>query len=282
MENDEERLSHWLSQGFHGEMGYMARNVEKRLDPGKLLPGARSVIVLLMNYLPEETLPEKNNYKIARYAYGKDYHLVIREKLNLLTAELKAFAGEFQSRAFTDSAPVLERSWAEKAGLGWIGKNTCLIHPKIGSFVFIGEIITDLELEYEKQQVNNLCGGCTRCIDACPTGAILAARLLDAKKCISYHTIESKGELPEEDKDKFHDWIFGCDICQEVCPWNRKAAPHKEEAFKPRPELWKMDKAAWEGLTEEQFNELFKDSAVLRTKYAGLKRNIYFHAKKAT
>ncbi len=281
MENDEERLNHWLSQGFHGEMGYMARNVEKRLDPGKLLPGARSVIVLLMNYFPEETLPEENNYKIARYVYGKDYHHVIREKLNLLTEELKAVAGEFQSRAFTDSAPVLERSWAEKAGLGWIGKNTCLIHPKIGSFVFIGEIITDLELEYEKQQVNDLCGGCTRCIDACPTGAILAPRLLDARRCISYHTIESKGELPEEDKDKFQDWIFGCDICQEVCPWNRKAAPHKEEAFKPRPELRKMDKAAWEGLTEEQFNELFKDSAVLRTKYSGLKRNIEFHAKSA-
>jgi epoxyqueuosine reductase len=263
-------------------MGYMARNIEKRLDPGKLMQGARSVIVLLMNYYPEETLPEKNNYKIAKYAYGKDYHLVIRDRLNQLTAELKTIAGEFQSRAFTDSAPVLERSWAEKAGLGWIGKNTCLINPKIGSFVFIGEIITDLELDYDKQQINDLCGGCTRCIDACPTGAILAPRLLDARKCISYHTIESKGELPQEDKDKFQDWIFGCDICQDVCPWNRKASSHKIEEFKPHPGLFLMDKSKWDELTEEQFKELFKNSAVKRTKYAGLKRNIYFHAKKAT
>jgi epoxyqueuosine reductase len=282
LEEDAERLDHWLSQGFQGEMNYMARNVEKRVDPGKLMPGAKSVIVLLMNYFPEENLPEKNNYKIAKYAYGKDYHLVIRDKLNRLTSELKAVAGDFQSRSFTDSAPVLERAWAEKAGLGWIGKNTCLIHPKIGSFVFIAEIITDMELEYDTQQVNDLCGGCTRCIEACPTGAIIAPRVLDARKCISYHTIESKSELPAEYRDKFQDWIFGCDICQDVCPWNRKSQPHAESSFKPNPKLTGMDKTSWEELTEDQFNELFTDSAVKRTKFSGLKRNIYFHTKKST
>jgi len=254
----------------------MNRNHEKRTDPRALLPGARSVISVLMNYYPAETLPDENNYKIAKYAYGKDYHMVIREKLNQLMADLREFAGEHQSRALTDSAPVLERAWAEKAGLGWIGKNTCLIHPKMGSFVFIGEIITDLELEYDNHQINDLCGGCTRCIDACPTGAIVAPRVLDSARCISYFTIEYRGELPEEKKTNFQDWIFGCDICQDVCPWNRKAVPHSENSFKPSSGLLEMDKEKWEQLTEEQFRVFFKESALSRTKFKGLKRNIDF------
>jgi epoxyqueuosine reductase len=279
LEKDDERLNHWLLNGYHGEMEYMAGNRGKRTDPRNLLPGARSVVLFLMNYYPADNPPAENNYKIAKYAYGKDYHLVIREKLNQLMAELKNLAGDHQSRAFTDSAPVLERAWAEKAGLGWIGKNTCLIHPKLGSFVFIGEIITELELEYDDHQINDLCGGCNRCIEACPTGAILEPRLLDAGKCISYLTIEYRGELPQKEKDNFNDWIFGCDICQDVCPWNRKATPHNERAFNPSAGLLEMDKELWEQLAEDQFKELFEASAVNRTKFKGLKRNIFFLKK---
>jgi epoxyqueuosine reductase len=274
--NDQDRLDHWLLHGYHGDMLYMARNREKRLDPRILLPGARSVISVLMNYFPEENLPEKNNYKIAKYAFGRDYHFVIRDKLHLLIAELKERVSDIQARAFTDSAPVLDRAWAEKAGLGWIGKNTCLIHPKLGSFVFIGEIITDLELEYDSHQINDLCGGCTRCIEACPTGAIIAPRLLDARKCISYYTIEFRGDLPLEVKENFEDWIFGCDTCQDVCPWNRLAKPHSESSFRPETGLHGMNKEKWEDLSLDQFNDLFRESAVNRTKYKGLKRNIQF------
>jgi epoxyqueuosine reductase len=279
LENDANRLDHWLEQGFQGEMHYMSRNSEKRTDPAKLVPGARSVIVMLMNYFPEKNLPEKDNYKIAKYAYGKDYHLVIREKLNRLMQDLKDRTIDFEARAFTDSAPVLERAWAEKAGLGWIGKNTCLIHPKLGSFVFIGEIITNLELEFDRNQVNDLCGGCTRCIDACPTSAIIAPRLLDARKCISYLTIEYRGDLPHEAKDQFKDWIFGCDICQDVCPWNRKSLPNQETDFQPGSLLLEMSKEKWEKLTPETFNLLFRESAVKRTRYEGLQRNISFLKK---
>ncbi len=274
--DDDDKLNHWLENKYHGEMEYMARNREKRPDPRKLLPGARSVIVVLMNYFPEKPLPEKDNYKIAKYAYGQDYHELIRGKLNQLIMEIKNQAGAMEARAFTDSAPVLERSWAEKSGLGWIGKNTCLIHPKLGSFVFIGEIITDLELEYDRHQINDLCGGCTRCIDACPTGAIIEPRILDSRKCISYQTIEFRGELPPEEKENFKDWIFGCDICQDVCPWNRKATPHNENAFHPEPALQHMNKEKWEQLTPEAFKLLFRASAVRRTRYEGLKRNISF------
>jgi epoxyqueuosine reductase len=276
LKDEEKRLNHWLFQGYHGKMDFMARNSDKRLDPCLLLPGARSVISVLMNYFPEEILPEKNNYKLAKYAYGKDYHLVIRDRLHLFIEEIKALAGEFQARAFTDSAPVMDKAWAEKAGLGWIGKNTCLIHPKIGSFVFIGEIITDLELEYDQLTINDLCGGCTKCIEACPTGAITAPRVLDARKCISYYTIEYRGELPAGEKDNFKDWIFGCDICQDVCPWNRKAKAPIENDFLPNPMLKEMNKEKWEQLREDRFKDLFRDSAVQRTKYSGLKRNIDF------
>jgi epoxyqueuosine reductase len=279
LEKDEERLDFWLAQGYHGEMAYMARNREKRMDPRLLLPGARSVIVMLMNYFPGENLPEKDNYKISRYAYGKDYHDVIKEKLSLLISGLKQRAGAIQARAFTDSAPVLERAWAEKAGLGWIGKNSCLIHPKIGSFVFIGEIITDLELEYDDQKINDLCGGCNKCAEACPTDALIAPRILDSRKCISYLTIESRDELPLEVRGKFNDWIFGCDICQDVCPWNRKAKSHQEKEFKPKAGLPEMNKTKWEQLTRDEFNNLFSDSAVQRTGYEGLKRNIFFLKK---
>jgi epoxyqueuosine reductase len=279
LENDAERLDRWLQNGYHGEMNYMARNLEKRLDPRVLLPGSKSVISVLMNYYPAEQPSAENNYRLARYAYGKDYHLIIRKRLKQLIAELKELAGDIQARAFTDSAPVLDKAWAEKAGLGWIGKNTCLIHPGLGSFVFIGEIFTDLELEYDTHQINDLCGGCTRCLDACPTGAIIAPRLLDARKCISYYTIEFSGDLPPEEKENFKDWIFGCDICQEVCPWNRKAQPHTENDFIPHPGLKDMTREKWEGLGKDQFQALFRGSAVKRTRYEGLKRNILFLKK---
>lgn len=263
-------------KGLQGEMDYMVRNSDKRLDPRVLMPGARSVISVLLNYFPEEILPEKDNYKIAKYAYGKDYHVVIPEKLNVLIKEMRARYGECHARAFTDSAPVMEKAWAERAGLGWRGKNSLIIHPKIGSFVFIGEIITDLVLEYDQVKVGDLCGNCTRCIDACPTGAIIAPRRLDPRKCISYFTLEYRGELPAVEKDKFNDWIYGCDICQDVCPWNRKAKANAESPFIPNPVLKEMNKEKWEHLTEDQFKVLFWNSAVKRVKFGRLMRNILF------
>jgi epoxyqueuosine reductase len=276
LDDDGKRLHQWLQSGYHGEMGYMERNVDKRADPVKLVPGAKSVIVVLMNYFPEKKLTEKDNYKIASYAYGKDYHDVIRGRLNQMITEIAGKTGPVHARAFTDSAPVLERALAEMAGLGWIGKNTCLIHPKIGSFFFIGEIITDLVLEYDDVKINDLCGGCTKCIDACPTAAIVGPRLLDSRKCISYLTIEFKGNLPEMMKEHFSDWIFGCDICQDVCPWNRKAVPGGVREFRPLQALEEMNKERWENLSEEVFRILFRGSAVKRTKFSGLKRNINF------
>lgn len=257
-------------------MEYMTRDSDKRLDPRLLLPGARSVISLLMNYFPGEKLPVKDNYKIAKYAYGKDHHVVIRERLNGFIDEIKARSGGCEARAFTDSAPVMEKAWAERAGLGWRGKHSLIIHPKFGSFFFIGDIITDLELEYDQPDVKDLCKSCTRCIDACPTGAIIAPRVLDARKCISYLTIEYRGELPAGEQDNFKESLFGCDICQDICPWNRHPKPNSESAFQPDPGLKEMNKEKWEQLTEGQFRELFRNSAVIRTKYAGLKRNISF------
>jgi epoxyqueuosine reductase len=285
LEKDDDRLRNWLLNGYQGGMSYMERNLEKRTDPRLLVDGAKSVITVLLNYYPAELLPEENNYKIARYAYGWDYHDVIKDKLRELVEDIKleignrkSEIGNLSARAFVDSAPVLDKAWAERAGLGWIGKNTCLIHPKLGSFLFVGEIITNLELEYDTGRVNDLCGGCTRCLDACPTGALVGARKLDARKCISYLTIEYKGELPESEKEKFHDWIFGCDICQEVCPWNRFAKPTQIEEFRPSEELKSMDKEKWHALDKEQFQKLFKGSAVKRTKFEGLRRNIDFLA----
>jgi epoxyqueuosine reductase len=298
LEKEDELLKDWLFKGLHGEMSYMARNIEKRTDPRLLFEGAKSVISVLMNYFPEHHLPEKNNYKISRYAYGRDYHEEIRGRLEELISGLRVKIESFSQldnqpgtrnpepgtrnlepisfRAFVDSAPVMDKAWAERSGLGWIGKNTCLIHPKLGSYVFVGEILTDLELEYDTDRVNDLCGGCTRCIDACPTAAIISPRVLDARKCISYLTIEFKGEWPPLEKDQFKDWIFGCDICQEVCPWNRFAKPHRINSFQPKVELLEMDKEKWQMLSKEQFQMIFKESAIKRTKFEGLKRNIKF------
>ncbi len=276
LREDDARIRQWLELGYQGDMDYLERNREKRANPAELMEGARSVISVLLNYYPEREIPAGNTYRIAKYAYGRDYHELIRDKLKKLIAAVKAVAGECHARAFTDSAPVFDKAWAEKSGLGWIGKNTCLIHPKMGSFVFIGEIITDLELEHDTTRINDLCGGCTRCIDACPTGAIVAPRLLDARKCISYLTIEYRGELPEQYREQFNNWIFGCDICQDVCPWNRKSVPTKEAGFAPSEKLAAMTKEKWAGLTRETFEELFRGSAVQRTKFDGLKRNILF------
>jgi epoxyqueuosine reductase len=276
LEDEEARLENWLKEGMHGEMKYMERNHEKRLDPRMLLEGAKSVITLLYNYFPATTLPSKNNLHISKYAYGKDYHVVIKEKLHQLIADIREKAGEFNARAFTDSAPVLERAWASRSGLGWIGKNTCLIHPKHGSFFFLAEIITELELESDATRINDLCGGCTRCIDSCPTGAIMAPRVLDSRKCISYLTIEYRGDLAHEFQESFGNMIFGCDICQDVCPWNRFSASHSERQFDPSEKLKSMTREKWHELTGEDFEDIFKDSAVQRTRYKGLKRNIQF------
>lgn len=269
-------LEKWLSQNMHGEMAYMANHFDKRLDPRLLVDGAKSVIVFLYNYFPKETLPENDNFILSKYAYGKDYHFVIKDKLKTLISMLNQKVGEIQARPFVDSAPVLERAWVEKAGLGWIGKNANFIVPKAGSFFFISEIITDLELEYDRPKNNDLCGACRNCVDACPTKAIVAPGVIDARKCISYLTIELRNEIPKEFEGQFSDRIFGCDICQDVCPWNRFSIFHNEPEFSPHPDLKAMNKVEWEILTQERFSELFRKSAVKRTKYAGLMRNIKF------
>lgn len=271
----------WLEHGYQAGMDYMERNHEKRLDPQKLVEGAQSVISLIFNYTPGKELPKENNFHISRYAYGKDYHFVMKKKLWELLERIEEKTGKSQSRVFVDTAPVLDRAWAEMAGIGWIGKNSMLISPRHGSYVFIGEIITDLELEYDAP-MNNLCGGCTRCIQACPTEAIIKDGVIDSNKCISYWTIEYRGDnIPEELKGKFEDNIFGCDICQEVCPWNKFAKPTEEESFQPHPDLFTMNKEKWNNLTEEDYRKLFKKSAVKRTKYSGLKRNINFTSEES-
>jgi epoxyqueuosine reductase len=274
--DDDRRLEEWLKAGFQGEMGYLERNREKRANPALLLEGARSVISVLLNYFPAECLPEDDNYRISKYAYGRDYHDLIRKKLKLLATEIEQEAGPLIFRAFTDSAPVFDKAWAERAGLGWIGKNTCLIHPKLGSFVFIGELITTLDLDYSTNKVNDLCGGCTRCLEACPTGAIVAPRVLDARRCLSYLTIEYRGELPPDHRENFRDYIFGCDICQDCCPWNKKTTPGSEPVFRLSELLKAMNKDKWNSLTEVDFQNLFRGSAVKRTKFEGLRRNIDF------
>lgn len=266
----------WLDNGYQAGMQYMENYREKRKDPRKLVEGAQSVISVLYNYYPEKELPKEDNYHISRYAYGIDYHFVVKDKLKKLLADIEALTGSTQSRVFIDTAPVMDRAWAEMAGIGWIGKNSMLISRKHGSYVFVGEIITDLDLDYDTP-MNNLCGGCTLCLQACPTGAIIKDGVIDSNKCISYLTIENKTDkMPEELHGKFEDYIFGCDICQEVCPWNRFAKPHEEPQFKPHPHLLAMDKAAWQELTEEQYRSYFKKSAVKRAKYKGVHRNIRF------
>ncbi|HFA47976.1 MAG TPA: tRNA epoxyqueuosine(34) reductase QueG [Bacteroidetes bacterium] len=275
LEAEAKRLEQWLNQGFHGKMKYMENHFEKRTDPGKLVPGAKSVIVLLHNYFPEGE-QNKEAPKLARYAYGEDYHFVIKRKLKDLLRFIRENIGEVDGRCFTDSAPVMERDWAKHAGTGWTGKNTLLIHPRAGSYFFIAELITDLELEADSPMKDH-CGTCTRCIDACPTGAISPqGYLMDSSKCISYLTIELREAIPEAFRGKMENWMFGCDICQEVCPWNRFSVPHNEPAFEPHPDLLGMGRREWEEITEEVFRKIFKKSAVKRTKFAGLKRNLEF------
>jgi epoxyqueuosine reductase len=277
LEEEARRLEEWLHRGYHGKMQYMENHFDKRTDPAKLVPGARSVIVLLHNYFPKEKQQDPDAPKLARYAFGEDYHFVLKRKLKDLLGFIRDQAGEVNGRCFVDSAPVMERDWAKRTGLGWTGKNTLLINPKAGSYFFLAELILDLELPPD-QPMKDYCGTCRRCIDACPTAAISPdGYLLDASRCISYLTIELRDKtLPDEFRDEMDNWMFGCDVCQEVCPWNRFSSPHNEPAFEPKPELMKMKNKEWRELTEEVFQEVFKKSAARRTKFEGLKRNIGF------
>ena len=274
LEEEAPRLEKWLKEDMHGEMHYMANHFDKRLDPSLLVPGARSVISLLYNYFPSET-QQSGTYKISKYAYGKDYHFVIKDKLKSLYNYITEEIGEVGGRAFVDSAPVLDKVWAARSGIGWIGKHSNLLTQQLGSFYFIAELILDLDLEYDRP-VTDHCGDCTACIDACPTEAIVKPYLVDGSKCISYFTIELKNEIPTAYQGKFDDWIFGCDVCQDVCPWNRFSKKHSEPLFEPRPEILDMSKSEWEEITEEVFRDLFDKSAIKRTKFKGLKRNISF------
>jgi len=276
LEEDAIHLNDWLGKGFHAGMGYMHKHADLRSNPELLVENAKSVVVFLYNYYPQEIMESNSSYLISAYAYGKDYHDVIREKLNILISKLKELVPEISIRGFVDSAPVLERAWATRAGLGWIGKNSMLISKKNGSYFFISELITNLELEYDQPMGGNYCGDCSRCMDACPTSAITDLRTVNANKCISYLTIENKDEIPASVKGKYEKWIFGCDICQQVCPWNRYSFPHSEPAFEPVPGLKQFNKEDWEQMDEQQFKSIFNKSAVKRAKFAGLRRNIDF------
>lgn len=274
LEEEAPRLERWLKNDMHGEMSYMENYFDLRLDPTKLVPDSKSVISLLLNYFPSEE-QDQNTYKISKYAYGTDYHYVIKNKLKLLLQYMKQEIGELHGRAFVDSAPVLDKAWAAKSGLGWMGKHTNLITKQAGSFYFIAELIVDIDLVYDSP-VTDHCGTCTACIDACPTEAIIAPYVVDGSKCISYFTIELKNEIPSNVKGQFDDWIFGCDVCQDVCPWNRFSKTHKEPLFDPNPDLLTISKNEWEEITESVFGRIFKDSSVKRTKFLGLQRNINF------
>jgi epoxyqueuosine reductase len=276
LEEEAPRLEAWLKKGMQGEMQYMENHFDKRLDPRLLVDGARSVISLGINYYTEKEQADPLAPKISSYSYGTDYHSVIKDKLKQLLQAINEHIGEVHGRAFVDSAPVLDKAWAKKTGMGWIGKNTNLINSKTGSFFFLAELIIDLELEYDIQPTADHCGTCTRCIDACPTEAIVAPYIVDGSRCISYLTIELKNEIPQEFKGKMNNWMFGCDVCQDVCPWNKFSVLHNEPAFTPHHELLGMKKADWEDITEETFQKVFKNSAVKRTKFSGLKRNIEF------
>lgn len=275
LEEDALPLENWLKKGMHGEMQYMENYFDKRLDPRLLVEDAKSVISLSYNYFPDEKIPTLDNYKISKYAFGKDYHEVIKDILKEMLAELQEEIGGFTFRIFVDSAPVLERSWARKSGIGWVGKNGNLITKKHGSFYFLAEIICDLNLETDFPGSDH-CGSCTKCIDACPTNAIVNDKIINGSKCISYATIELKNEIPDSFKNKMEDWMFGCDICQDVCPWNRFSAPHQQAKFKPNQSIQNFRKKDWNELTQDLFSEIFQKSPVKRTKFAGLKRNIEF------
>lgn len=274
LELEAPRLEDWLNKNHQGQMGYMENHFDKRLNPTLLVDDSKSVVSLLLNYYPSE-VQTSDSFKISKYAYGQDYHFVIKEKLKEFLHSINENIGEVAGRAFVDSAPVLDKAWAAKSGLGWIGKNSNLLTQKVGSFYFIAELILDLDLEYD-HAVTDHCGSCTACIDACPTQAIIEPYKVNGSKCISYYTIELKENLPVELKGSFEDWAFGCDICQDVCPWNRFSKPHKEPLFNPNPDLLSITKKDWEEITEETFKVVFKNSAIKRTKFSGLKRNIDF------
>ena len=277
LEEEAPRLETWLNQNMQGQMSYMENHFDKRLNPTLLVDDAKSVISLLLNYYPSE-IQNQDSYKISKYAYGQDYHHVIKEKLKELLHFIQTEIGEVSGRAFVDSAPVLDKAWAAKSGLGWVGKNSNLITQKVGSFYFIAELIIDLELDYDTPTTDH-CGSCTACLDACPTDAIVAPYVVDGSKCISYFTIELKDNLPQEMKGKFDDWMFGCDICQDVCPWNRFSKPHNEPLFQANSDILNFSKSDWEEITVDTFQKVFKNSAVKRTKYEGLLRNIDFLKK---
>lgn len=272
LEEEAPRLEAWLSKNMHGQMAYMENYFDKRLDPTKLVEGSKSVISLLLNYYPEH-FQNEDSYKISKYAYGTDYHFVIKDKLKEFLHNIKEEIGDVSGRAFVDSAPVLDKAWAVKSGLGWMGKHTNVLSKKTGSFYFIAELILDLDLEYDTP-VTDHCGSCTACIDACPTQAIVQPYVVDGSKCISYFTIELKEEIPAFAKAHLDDWMFGCDVCQDVCPWNRFSKAHSEPLFNPNPQLLENSKKDWEEITQEVFSEIFKKSAVKRTKFSGLQRNI--------
>jgi len=275
LEAEAPKLEAWLRGGHHGTMSYMERNFDKRLDPRRLVPGSKSIVSLLYNYHSDQKQKDPEAPKISTYAYGTDYHLVIKNKLKAFMDILHREIGEVNGRVFVDSAPVMDKAWAAKSGLGWIGKNTNLISKKVGSFFFIAELILDLDLEYDTP-VTDHCGSCTACIDACPTEALIQPYQIDGSKCISYLTIELKEAIPNEFQGKMDNWAFGCDVCQTVCPWNRFATTHQEPDFEPHPELLSLTKKEWEEMNEAVFNTVFRKSAVKRTKYEGLQRNIKF------
>ena len=276
LNEDARRLETWLNKGMHGNMHYMEKHFDLRTDPSKLVPGAKSVITLLLNYFPEK-FQNGDSPKVAKYAYGNDYHEVIREKLNHFLFLLREQIGEINGRGFVDSAPVLERTWAQKSGLGWVGKNGNLINKKQGSFFFIASLITDLSLNADDAGIKDYCGTCTRCIDECPTNAILPDKIVDGSKCISYFTSELKDALiPEKMKGTFDNWLFGCDVCQDVCPWNSFSKKHNEKEFNATNEILHFTKKDWEEITEEKFKIIFKNSPLKRSKYAGIKRNLQF------
>jgi epoxyqueuosine reductase len=275
LREDAGRLQSWLRNQYNGRMAYMENHADKRVDPTKLVENAQSVISVLLNYYPAENQKDPAAPQISKYAYGADYHDIIRKRLQELLLYIRVNIAPATGRAFVDSAPVLDRAWAARAGLGWIGKNTNLITPESGSFFFIGSLIIDIPLQYD-QPIQDFCGDCNRCIRACPTTAIIAPRLIDARKCISYLTIENKGEIDEAFRDQFNNRVFGCDICQDVCPWNRKAKAHAVEEFRPLPGLLEMTRQDWYDLDAPQFNALFRRSAVKRARFEGLRRNLKF------